>query len=337
MNKILIVNVNWVGDVIFSSPIFKALKKKFSQSHIACLAVPRVKDILESIPELDEIIIYDEKGIHKDPFSKLKLIQSLKGRKFDAAFLLHRSLTRALFVFFAGIPIRVGYAAKGRGIFLTHKVKSLAKGAHRSDHYLNVIESFGIPVTDRRCHLAVNAEAKRFVDEIFKKEGIGPQEPFIVLNPGGNWDLKRWPLDKFSQLIDRLYEEFKLKIIIAGAKQDIELVDTIVQRARFKPIVLTGQTDLKQLMAMLAKADLVISADSGPLHIANAVGTKTIGLFGPTRPEVTGPRGMGHSVILQKDVGCNQEPCYNLDCPDNICMRSISVEEVVHEVRRLKG
>jgi len=336
MNKILVVNVNWVGDVIFSSPVFKALKKIFPQSRVACLGVPRVKEILECIPEIDQIIVYDEQGVHKNPWAKLRLIQSLKQQKFDAVFLLHRSLTRALLVFLAGIPKRVGYASKGRGIFLTHKVDALPKGTHRSDDYIHVVESFGIKVEDRACHLTVDDDSLRYVEEILKREGVSPNDFFIVLNPGGNWDLKRWPIEKFILLADRLQEEFNAKVIIAGAKKDITLADTISRRARFKPILLTGQTNLKQLMALMKKASLVISADSGPLHLADALGTKTIGLFGPTRPEITGPRGVGKFVVLQKDVGCNREPCYNLACPDNICMRSISVEEVVNEVRRFK-
>src|SRR3989338_11661837 len=109
MKRILVVNVNWVGDVIFSSPVFKALKKAYPDARISCLAVPRVKGILESIPYVDDIIEYDEKGKHRTPLGKLGLILRLRLRHFDGAFLLHRSLTRALFVFFAGISVRVGY------------------------------------------------------------------------------------------------------------------------------------------------------------------------------------------------------------------------------------
>ena len=102
MNKILVVNVNWLGDVIFSSPIFKALKTAYPQAKISCLTVPRVREILESIPGIDEIIVYDEQGVHRNPLAKLRLIRELSQKHFDAAFLLHRSLTRALFVFLRG-------------------------------------------------------------------------------------------------------------------------------------------------------------------------------------------------------------------------------------------
>jgi ADP-heptose:LPS heptosyltransferase len=161
MQRILVVNVNWLGDVIFSSPVFKALKEAYPEARISCMAVPRVRDVLESIPCIDEIITYDEKGRHGNPIAKLKLIMQLRRKRFDIAFLLHRSLTRALLVYCAGIPVRVGYDEKNRGQFLTHKVNYLEGQVHRSDHYLNIIESYGVAVRDRQCRLNVGEDAQK--------------------------------------------------------------------------------------------------------------------------------------------------------------------------------
>ena len=338
MNSILVVNVNWVGDVIFSTPVFKALKKTYPKARVSALAVPRVKEILESCPFVDEIIIYDEKGAHKSPFAKLKLIRELKTRKFDIAFLLHRSLTRAVFVFLAGIPKRVGYDTKGRGFLLTHKVKPRGdiNQIHRCDYYLNVIESFGVKAEDRTCEIQVSNQAHQAIVEVLKKNGIAPQDFLVVVNTGGNWDLKRWPKANFARLIDRLNENH-MKVVIPGAMKDQELAEEIAKMASHKPLILTGQTSLTELAALLKMAQLVIAADTGPLHLANCVGTRAIGLFGPTRPEVTGPQGKGKFVILQNDVGCNPSPCYRLDCPSNVCMQSISVEDVIREVQRIRN
>ena len=329
MKRILVVNVNWLGDVIFSSPVFKALKEAYPQAKISCLAVPRVKDILESIPAIDEIIIYDEKGKHRNPIAKLQLIGELRRKNFDIAFLLHRSLTRALLVFFAGIPQRVGYDEKGRGRFLTHKVKPLVKQGHRSDHYLNVIESFGIKIKDRTTSIAVSSQAEKEIAVILEKKGILKDDKIIVINPGGNWDLKQWAVGNFTKLIEQLMEKFSYKIIISGASKDVDLANTIIAPLKIKPIVLVGETNLKQVMVLMKRADIVISADSGPLHIASSVGTNVIGIFGPTRPEVTAPRGSGKKSIIQHDVGCNHQACYHLKCPDNICMQAVTVEDVL--------
>lgn len=337
IKKILVVNVNWLGDVIFSSPIFKALKVAYPDSKISCLAVPRVEEILQCVPEIDEIILYDEEGRHKCLWAKLKLVYGLFRRNFDTAFLLHRSFTRALIVFFAGIPRRIGYNTKKRGLFLTYKIDAIdEKEIHRLDYYLNVLESFGVPVSDRTCTLRVNPVAQMEVRNILKDHAIDEQDFFVAIHPGGNWDLKRWPMQNFTLLLEQLHNDVKVKVVILGSKADIPLVEDIVSQLNHKPVVLTGKLTLKQLMALMKRANCVVSADSGPLHIASSVGGNVIGIFGPTRPEITGPRGRGQSIILQEDVGCNRHACYELNCPDNVCMQAISVQKVLDAIAELK-
>src|SRR3989338_686673 len=337
MQNILVVNVNWLGDVIFSSPVFKAIKENYPQAHVACLAVPRVKEVLESIPGIDEIIIYDEKGAHRTPWAKWKLITELRLRQFDIAFLLRGSLTRALLVFLAKIPKRVGYPTKGRAWFLTHQVKELPNEVHRCDYYLNVIEDF-IKVKDRSCVLEVSAEAQEEVNQFFRARELDPNEPFLIINVGGNWDLKRWAKKNFKQFGKPPWEDHpNLRIVLPGGAQDSQLAEFVAGPAQreLRPVILTGETNLKELIALMKKAKLVVSADSGPLHIANAVGTPTVGLFGPTRPEITGPRGKGRTTLLHKEIGCNQAPCYYLECPDNMCMKAITVDEVVGVIKQI--
>ena len=336
IERILIVNVNWLGDVVFSTPIFKALKKAYPQAHITCLGVPRVKEILEHSPAVDEVMIYDEKGSDYGLWAKWKLINQLRRKKFDIAFLLHRSLTRALLIFLAGIPIRVGYDEKGRGVFLTHRIKSNRKEMHRSDYYTRIIEAFAVSVDDRLCELKISAQSRTDMEQMLQQRGIASDDFLVLVNAGGNWDLKRWPKKNFVFLVRRLVRELNVKVVIPGAHKDIALAEQITREARVSTAILAGQTDLTQLMALMQRANLVISADSGPLHIASSVGTRGIGLFGPTRPEETGPRGKGQVQIIQHDVGCNREACYFLKCPDNVCMQSISVQDVMEAVERLR-
>lgn len=336
IKNILVVNVNWLGDVIFSSPIFRAIKKNYPNAKVSCLAVPRVKEVLELVPDIDEVIIYDEDKRHKGIIGKVSLIFHLRKKNFDIAFLLHKSLTRALLVFLAGIPNRVGYDSKNRGIFLTHRIKMIDGNRHRSDEYINVIESFGVKVDDRTTELFVDEEAERELDRLLLSNGIAIGETFVVINPGGNWDPKRWPIKNFSLLVSKLINEDKVKVVISGASKDIPLVQEILKYLEIKPIILSGELNIKQLVLLMKKAKVVISADSGPLHIASSVGTKTIGMFGPTRIEITGTRGKGESVVLQKDIGCNRKPCYYLDCKNNLCMQAITVYDVIEEFRQIK-
>ncbi|MFA5088470.1 MAG: lipopolysaccharide heptosyltransferase II [Candidatus Omnitrophota bacterium] len=337
MKRILVVNVNWVGDVIFSTPVFKALKRAYPQASITCLVVPRVREILECSPCVDQIIVYDEKGKHRNLFNKIKLIIELARGRFDVAFLLHRSLTRALLVFLAGIPRRVGYDTKKRGFLLTHKVEVPDGDLHRADYYLNIIESFGVKVCDRSSELVVPPQAQREMEQILRKQGISDRDYLVVAHVGGNWALKLWPSQNFALLIRRLIHDGRAKVIIPGSSKELPLAEEIVRISGGEALVLAGETNLKQLIALMRRADMVISADSGPLHMANSVGTKSIGLFGPTRPEITGPRGKGQYVVIQKDIGCNTNPCYLLQCPDNVCMRAITVEDVIQEFEKIRN
>ncbi len=333
MNNILIVNINWLGDAVFSIPFFKALKKTYPQARLTCLCVPRVKDVLQYCPYVDKIIIYDERGKHRFPWRKWKLIRYLRKERFDAAFLLHRSMTRSLMVYLAGIPLRIGYG-KFKGL-LTHPVAMKAEDCHRCDYYLKVLEDYGIKVEDRLCELRLKLEDMEAVDAKLSKAGIGQAEKFVVLNTGGNWDLKRWSADSFTRLAKRMDQEFGFKVVFSGSAKDKEYCRQIAAAALARSVVLAGETTLGESLALYRRAQVVISADTGPLHLAHSVGATVIGIFGPTRPEITGPRGVGRCQIIFKDVGCNKAPCYHLSCTNNVCMQSVTVDDVVAAFKKI--
>jgi heptosyltransferase-1 len=335
LKNILVVNINWLGDAVFSIPVFKQLKKTYPQARTCCLCVPRVKEVLQHCPYVDQIIVYDERGRHRMVWHKLALINHLRKEKFNAAFLLHRSTTRSLMVYLAGISLRIGYG-KAKGL-LTHPVPMEPQDIHRCDYYLKVLEGYGIKVQDRSCELRLNANDVEALEQKLKKEGLKDKESFVVLNTGGNWDLKRWGADSFAMLAGRLAREFGLKIIFSGAPNDREYCRRIAGASGAAPIVLAGETSLGESLALYKKAVAVISADSGPLHLAHSVGADVIGIFGPTRPEITGPRGVGRSQVLFKDVGCNKAPCYHLACTNNVCMQAVTVDDVCQAFKKFRS
>ena len=335
MNNILVINVNWLGDAVFSIPVFKALKKAYPQSRITCLCVPRVKEVLDYCPYVDKIIIYDEKGKHRLPWRKWKLIRYLKKEKFDACFLLHRSMTRSLIAFLAGIPLRIGFG-KFKAL-LTHPIQMQDEWIHRCDYYLKVLEGYGIRVQDRVSELRLKADDMESMDAKLIKAGIAPKEQYVILNTGGNWDLKRWSTDSFVALAKRLSQESGLRIVFPGAGKDKEACQQIAKALDIKALVLAGETSLGESLALYKRAKVVISADSGPLHLAHSVGADVIGIYGPTLPSITGPRGRGRLQILFKDVGCNKAPCYHLTCFNNLCMQSVTVEDVYQAFKRIQA
>ncbi len=338
MNKrILIVNVNWVGDVLFSTPFIRSVRQAHPGAYIACLLHPRCAEMLEGNPHLNEIIVYDEKGRHKGLIGKTMLIISLRNKRFDTAFLLHRSFTKALIIYLAGIPSRIGYPTKNRGGILTKAVDMPVEEQHKVEYFLNIARAANIIPSDVSYEFAVGDADRKAVKELLAKEGIGEKDPIVVLCPGGNWDPKRWPKESFAHLGDLLAEKTGVRIVISGAAKDASLAESIHAMMKSRPIITAGRTTLKQLGALLERAKLVVANDSGPMHIAVAVKAPTIALFGPTSPLLTGPYGKGNYHVMVgkasgKDPAC-EVPCYDITCNANTCMADICVADVLSKAR----
>ena len=334
--RILIFNVNWLGDVLFSTATIRNIRRNFPDSFIACIIPSRCYPVLKGNPHLDEIIIFDEKDRHKGMLSRLDFVKLIKSKKFDMVFLLHRSLTRALICRLAGIPKRIGYYTKKRGFLLTKKI-TMPKidTIHRIDFYLNIIEKAGLKVEDRYTEFFINHEDENAVVDFLKKNHLREDDFIAVLNPGGNWGPKRWPKEYWGELADMLVTAFKAKIILSGSQNDLNLANQIKKIMKEEPVITCGVLNLKQLAALAKRSDLFITGDTGPLHIANAIGAKRIiALFGPTSPSLTGPFPVKNTIVIQKDVNC-KIPCYKVNCKDNRCMKAIISKDVLAEAKKI--
>lgn len=337
MKNILVFNVNWLGDVVFSSPVFRTLKEQFPDAMITCIAHPRVREIAASIPGVDRVMIFDEKGSHRSLLAKLDFVFKLRRLHFDTAFILRLSFTRTFLLWLAGIPRRYGYARKGWGWCLTKSLFSLNNTSHRSDQYLKIVELAGIVIEDRANQLVADPHARDMVVQQLQSLGWNGRDRLVAINCGGNWPLKRWPEGNFTELIRRVMTLPGVAVVVPGGESDLSLIERITLPLEKKPIVMAGRVDLKGMIALCSVLDILVSNDSGPLHVANAVGTAVIGIFGPTREEWTGPRGRGRRVILQHDLECNSTPCYDNVCRDNKCMQAVTVDEVFDAVQNLLG
>lgn len=333
--RILIVNVNWIGDVLFSTPFIRAVRKAYPESHIACLIHPRCREILESNPRIDELIIYDEEGKHKGLFDKAGLIALLRKKRFDTAFILHRSFTKALITVMAGIGERIGYATKNRSFLLTKAVDE-PLGLHKVEYFLNVAKEAGIEPDGASYEFFVEDRDKAFIDDFLKGSGVDKDDSLVVVCPGGNWDPKRWPGGNFARLADLVIEKLKARVVISGAKKDMPLVEEIRKMMKNGAIISCGKTTLKQLGALLGRADLVVANDTGPMHLGVAMKTKVIALFGPTSASLTGPYGDGYYTVISRNDSC-EVPCYDVTCTDNSCMAAIKIEDVFEAAEKILG
>lgn len=341
MQKILIVNVNWLGDVVLSTPFIRTIRKEFTNAHIACVLEPRCKQILENNPYIDEVILYDEKGLHHGLFGKLKFIFLLKNKKFDTVYLLHRSLTKTLLTFLAGIKTRIGYSTKKRSIFLTKKIiPPDINNIHRADYFLELAYRAGVKYRDNLgCDIHTNGHDKEAAQNLLKENGISIKAPFIVINPAGNWANKRWPAEYFARLCDLIAKDTNIKVVLLAADKDIKLANEIVSSSRnnINIVNLAGKCSLGISISIIELSNLVITNDTGPMHIASALGKNIVCLFGPTSPLITGPyKNTAKTMIIQSNVHC-KIPCYKTSCEKPLCMENIRPQEVYQKVKELVG
>ncbi|MBL7157120.1 MAG: lipopolysaccharide heptosyltransferase II [Candidatus Omnitrophica bacterium] len=326
--RILIVEVNWLGDVLFSTPFIRAVREKFKNAHITCMIAPRTKEILEHNPRIDELIIYDEKGTHKSLLGKWRLVSQLRKKEFDLAVLLHRSFTRAFMTYLAGIKERAGYRTKKRGSLLTHPVEAPWEPLHKVEYFLKIAKSLGCNISNKDYEFFITGNEREYIEKELSKTAVEKEDFLVVINPGGNWAPKRWDEENFASISDILISKYKVKVVASGAEKDIERTTRIKKRMKENLITFAGKTNLKQLGALLERANVVISSDSGPMHIAVTMKSNVIALFGPTSPRLTGPYGNGSYRVIQKNVEC-EIPCYDLACDNYRCMKAITVDDVL--------
>jgi lipopolysaccharide heptosyltransferase II len=334
--RILIFNVNWLGDVLFSTAAIRNIRRNYPHSYIACVIPSRCYPILKGNPYLDEVIIFDEQDRHQGILAKMNFVGMLKIKGFDSVFLLHRSFSRALICRLAGIANRIGHVTKKRGFLLTKKIIPPKRDSlHRIDYYLDIIEKAGLRIEDRYLDFFFSVEDEQAVDKFLNKNSVNKDDFVVALNPGGNWLPKRWPKEYWAQLADKLIGQKNAKVIITGSTADSALVNQIKVAMKEIPLSACGVFNIKQLGALASKVSLFITADTGPLHIASAVrAKKIIAIFGPTSREITGPYPSANTIVLQKDVSCSI-PCYKKRCKDNRCMKAVIPEDVLLEVEKI--
>lgn len=333
--KILVFTKNWLGDVIFEEPFIRALKVCFPDSEIHAATAPRCRVILEANPNIDKVLEFDDRKADHSWSAKMRFIKTIRNESYTRTFILHRSFSRALIVRLAGIPYRAGYDTKGRRFLLTHPVRELDAKVHRVDYFLNILSELDLmPVFPDRFYKFYFRE-EELENVMSQLDALSlPSGKFVVLNPGGNWDKKRWPAESFAALADLLYNKFDLKVVISGSEADELLAGEIIKNVKTASVTsLCGKTSLRESGALFSQAALVISADSGPSHIASGVGAPVIVLFGPTEHLETGPRGNNRSFVISNvPKGCSV-PCFNEACHENICMKGITPDRVMQLIK----
>lgn len=323
--RILLIKPGAIGDLLQLTPLIRKLKTAFPNSEITLLlGSSATATLFRYNPHIQETLVYDKKGKDQSHTPLLKLWKKLRERKFDLVINFQRSNLKTWVLATAAFPCRV---------LVYHKAKDPA--IHVVDNYLATIAPLGLDSADRTLELSFGKDDGQFADDLFSLSGFG-RTPVVALNPGASHAVNRWSTERFATLADLLADRLGIKVLLVGGAQDSALAQDIVSRARTKPLDITGKASLLQLGALLKKCALLVSGDTGPLHLATAVGTRVIALFGAADPARTGPVGAGHRVIQAKDVAC--VPCCSRTCNNTAyleCMEKISAEEVFQVVAKM--
>ncbi len=333
MKKILIIEPNWLGDILFTTPAIRAIREKNPDAFIACMIHPRCTELLEDNPDINKLMLFDERVLHRSILGKLLFIRDLRRFKFDTVISFHRSMSRILIAYLSGISRRIGYYTRKRSWLLTDSVEPQATPLHRVEYFLNITRAVGIDTDNKDYQFSIPESSVKSAESILEKAGIGADDEFFVVNPGGNWLAKRWPEQRYARLCKELKAKYGKKIFLTGAFKDRELSEEIMRMSGGSAINICGKTSLKELAVIMRKAKVVVANDSGPMHIAISQKAPTIALFGPTSPEITGPYGSGEYAILQRWTDC-AIPCYAV-CEDYKCMKAITVEDVLEAIGRI--
>lgn len=324
--KIAVRVPNWIGDSILSIPAITSLRENFPDAQIWVAACEWVKEIFAPFDFIDRIISLPS----QNDLKSLRIsAQTLKELDFDVGLLLTNSFSSALLFYLAKIPERWGYVRDGRGFLLTKRVPQRNQGdySHQVHYYLSLISGLGLQTSSPRLSLPIPHEDRKKAKALLSSLNADEKKPLVILNPGAFYgSAKRWPASKYAALATFLQEKNQAEILIIGSLNEVSLAEAIADAMKKTPLLLTGKTTLRELAALISHAALLITNDSGPMHIANALSTPLVAIFGPTDPRRTGPL-QEPSVVFKKEVPC--WPCAYRDCPfDHRCMMNIEIEEV---------
>jgi len=333
-HRILITRTDRIGDVLLSTPVIKALREKFPQAYIAMMVAFCAKDVVEGNPYLDEVIVYDKDGKHRSWLQTLKFANNLTKKRFDLAVVLHPTNRMHLLITLAKIPRRLGYDRKLKFLLTQRKSHLKQEGhKHEAEYNLDMISDLGISGNVGDLFMPIKQESERYVEELFKGEGVSQIDKILAIHPGASCPSKIWPTERFGQVCARLANLYNLKILLLGGPKEIHLVNKIVAEYKGSGEILNlvGKTSVSQLASILKRCTLFISNDSGPVHIASALGTPVISIFGRKQaglsPKRWGPLGK-RDKYLHKDVGCLQ--CLAHNCiKEFACLKAITVDDVV--------
>ena len=345
-SKILAYSPNWVGDAIMCIPALKAIRKVYSGCDLYMLAVPWVKEVYEFSGIPDYIITYDRRSLHRGLKGTYKLVEEIKQHRITTSFVFPNSWRAALIPWLAKIPTRAGLSRRFRQLFFLNRSAKPEKDfklKHQVFYYLSVVKvlhpdihKYEAEVT-RTPLLSPGADTKEMGLVLAEKLRLKPEKPWLGLAPGAQYgDAKLWWPESFANVADRVAKEYDAQIVIFGSASESDIARRVMSRMKTRCVDLTGKTSLKDAMLLLHHCKVLLTNDSGLMHVGAALGIPLVAIFGSTDPIHTGPFGdPGKTVVLEAKIGCH--PCFKRDCPlgHKQCMSEIRPDDVFESIKQL--
>jgi lipopolysaccharide heptosyltransferase I len=329
--RVLIIKPSAIGDVVHALPVLNLVRRRWPDAHVAWLVTPACAGLLDDHPQLNEVIRFERKRFGqgwKNPSAAMGLFRfarQLRSKQFDLVIDLQGLFRSGWLAWQTRAPLRIGFAnaREMAPLFYTHRVPIDTPEQHAVDRYLAVSDALGCGRGPVEFHFApTREEDRRAVAHLLKDDA----SPYAALLPGTNWPTKRWPVEHFASLVAPLRERFGLRTVVAGSSADRAFASRIPGA-----IDVTGATSLPQLVALLQGASVVVANDSGPMHIASALGRPLVTPYGPTSPIRTGPYGRTDTVV-RLDIVCS--PCFSRTCSHQSCLQWLGPEHVLREIER---
>jgi heptosyltransferase-2 len=328
VEKILVRGVNWIGDTILTIPALEGLSRLLPHASITLLVRDHLRTLFRNAPWVSQVLALPQAGGTALLQEEARLVRRIRGERFDLALIFPRSPRAALPSFLAGIPYRLGYACNGRGVLLTHGLPETVQllRCHQADYFYHLVQFLGDCGARELPRLYISRDDDSWAESLYAEAGFSQDDLLIALNPGSTYGpAKCWPPGRYVELARRLLCLPRNRLLLVGGADNDSLVEYIYLSLNRRAIRVVGK-DLMGLAALLKRCHLLITNDTGPMHLAAAVGTPVIALFGSTDPLTTSPLGP-RSRVIRRQTDCS--PCLKRRCPrDHRCMVGISVDDV---------
>lgn len=332
MRNVLIIKLRYIGDVLLATLTARAIKSARPDVRVTMLVTRGTEDVLLGNPDIDEVLILDKDSLA----AQWQLITGLRRRRFDAVLDLTDGDRAAFLSWISGAPVRIGFndGHRWQGRFYTQVVRFERGVQHRIDRDLEALKLVNIQAGSQDPHVWLTPEEEQSADQLLEQLGVQRSRPIVILQPGARYWFKAWPPERFAELADRLASQYGCQVLIGGSRQESDLAQQIRQMAKSRPIVMAGRTTVRQFASIAKRSALFVGNDSGAMHIASAVGTPVVALFGPSNPREWHPRG-GLVEVLYKDLDCRRHCAPTCTRGEENCMKLIAVDEVFAAAQRL--